>query len=159
MARQGHLRGPFGLVSSSGAAFRLDPPVKFVVDWRDRSRTSWEKLMADTAQRTTRDVTSEVTAWLEENWDPDLTVAEWWDRLGTSGWAAPTWPEEWYGRGLSREEGVRVQQAIGEFPALGAPGGLGLLLAGPTIVTHGTDEQREHYLRDIVTGQKAWCQL
>src|SRR3954449_4045557 len=115
--------------------------------------------MTDTAERTNRDVTAEVNAWLEENWDPELTVAEWWERLGTSGWAAPTWPEEWYGKGLSREEGVRVQQAIGEFGALGAPGGLGLLLAGPTIVTHGTDEQREGYLRDIVTGQKAWCQL
>ncbi|HWJ68158.1 MAG TPA: acyl-CoA dehydrogenase family protein, partial [Nocardioides sp.] len=34
-----------------------------------------------------------------------------------------------------------------------------LLLAGPTIVTHGTDEQKHRYLKDIVTGQKAWCQL
>ncbi len=41
----------------------------------------------------------------------------------------------------------------------GAPGGLGLLLAAPTIATHGTPEQVERYVRDIVTGQKAWCQL
>ena len=75
------------------------------------------------------------------------------------GWAAPTWPEEWYGKGLSRDEAVRVQRAIADFGALGAPGGLGLMLAGPTIVTHGTDEQKERYLRDIVTGRKAWCQL
>jgi alkylation response protein AidB-like acyl-CoA dehydrogenase len=115
--------------------------------------------MTDTAERTSRDVVAEVTAWLEENWDADLTVAEWWERLGTSGWAAPTWPVEWYGKGLSRDEGVRVQRAISRFGALGAPGGLGLLLAGPTILTHGTDEQKERYLRDIVTGQKAWCQL
>ena len=115
--------------------------------------------MADTAERTSTDVIAELSAWLEQNWDPDLTVAEWWDRLGSSGWAAPTWPVEWYGKGLSREEGVRVQQTIAEFGALGAPGGLGLLLAGPTIATHGTDEQKEAYLRDIVTGQKAWCQL
>ncbi len=115
--------------------------------------------MTDTAERISRDATAEVTAWLEDNWDPDLTVGEWWDRLGTSGWAAPTWPEEWYGKGLSRDEGVRVQRAIAEFGALGAPGGLGLMLAGPTIVTHGTDEQKDRYLRDIVTGRKAWCQL
>ena len=115
--------------------------------------------MADTAERTTNDVIAEVNAWLEESWDPDLTVAEWWERLGTSGWAAPTWPVESYGRGLSRNEGVAVQRAIQQFGALGAPGGLGLLLAGPTIVTHGDEQQRERYLRDIVTGQKAWCQL
>jgi alkylation response protein AidB-like acyl-CoA dehydrogenase len=114
--------------------------------------------MADTASRTA-DVTAEVREWLGENWDPELTVGEWWERLGLSGWAAPTWPVEWYGRGLSREEGIRVQRAIADFGALGAPGGLGLLLAGPTIVTHGTDEQKARYLPDIVTGRKAWCQL
>jgi len=105
------------------------------------------------------DVTAEVTAWLEENWDPDLTVEEWWDRLGRSGWAVPTWPVEWYGKGLSRSEGVRVMQTISAFGALGAPGGLGTLLAGPTIAVHGTEDQKERYLLDIATGKKAWCQL
>ena len=115
--------------------------------------------VADTAERTTTDAVAEVTEWLQESWDPDITVAEWWERLGTSGWAAPTWPVESFGRGLSRNEGVAVQRAIQEFGALGAPGGLGLLLAGPTIATHGDEEQKAQYLRDIVTGQKAWCQL
>ena len=105
------------------------------------------------------DVVEEVRAWLEQNWDPDLTVAEWWERLGLAGWAAPTLPEHAYGRGLSRGDAVQVQQTIAEFGALGAPGGLGLLLAAPTIATHGTPEQIEHYVRDIVTGQRAWCQL
>jgi len=113
----------------------------------------------DAKTETADDVTSEVTAWLEENWDPDLTVEEWWDRLGRSGWAMPIWPVEWYGRGLARADGVKVQQAITAFGALGAPGGLGTLLAGPTITVHGTDEQRERYLLDIVTGRRAWCQL
>jgi alkylation response protein AidB-like acyl-CoA dehydrogenase len=101
----------------------------------------------------------ELKGWLEENWDRDLTVGEWWERLGLAGWAAPTWPTEWYGKGLSRSEGVRVQRTISEFGALPAPGGLGLLLAGPTILAHGTDEQKERYIRDIVTGKKGWCQL
>ena len=116
--------------------------------------------MTDTADRTaTADPVAEVKDWLAENWDPDLTVAEWWERLGTSGWGVPTWPSDWFGKDLSRAEGVRVQQAIADFGALPAPGGLGLMLAGPTIVVHGDDEQKQRYLRDIVTGQKAWCQL
>jgi alkylation response protein AidB-like acyl-CoA dehydrogenase len=60
---------------------------------------------------------------------------------------------------MNRDDGVRVQQAIADQGALPAPGGLGLMLAGPTIAVHGSDEQKQRYLRDIVTGQKAWCQL
>jgi alkylation response protein AidB-like acyl-CoA dehydrogenase len=118
--------------------------------------------MTDTAERTTSpstDAVAEVRAWLEESWDPDLTVAEWWERLGLAGWAAPGLPESAYGRGLNRNDSVAVQNAIAEFGALGAPGGLGLLLAAPTIAAHGTQEQIDLYVRDIVTGQKAWCQL
>jgi alkylation response protein AidB-like acyl-CoA dehydrogenase len=105
------------------------------------------------------DVAAEVKDWLSQHWDPERTVGEWWERLGTAGWAAPSLPEHSYGKGLSRDEAVRVQQAITEFGALGAPGGLGLLLAAPTIATHGDEAQRERYIRDIVTGRQAWCQL
>ena len=105
------------------------------------------------------DVIDELQTWLEENWDPDLTVAEWWERLGLAGWSAPSLPENAYGRGLSRNDAGRVAETIGAHGALGAPGGLGLLLAAPTIATHGTQDQIDLYVRDIVTGQKAWCQL
>src|SRR3954452_13684698 len=115
--------------------------------------------MTDTAQRASDDVTSEVTAWLKEDWDPDITVGEWWERLRLAGWAGPNWAEEGAGKGLGRSDAALVQKAIADFGALGAPGGLGLMLAGPTIIAHGTDEQKERYVRDIVTGKKAWCQL
>ncbi len=98
-------------------------------------------------------------AWLADEWDPDLTVRDWWDRLGTAGWAAPGLPLSCYGQGLSRAEVVRVQETIRDHDALGPPGGLGMLLAAPTIATHGTDEQRERFVRSIVTGTQAWCQL
>ncbi|MCC5953087.1 MAG: acyl-CoA dehydrogenase family protein [Acidimicrobiia bacterium] len=117
----------------------------------------------DAANETSTDsyaaLRDELRTWLEENWDPDLTVGDWWDRLGTAGWVAPTWPSEWFGRDLSRDEANVVSAELADFGALGPPGGLGLLLAGPTIVTHGSDEQKQRYLRDIVTGQRAWCQL
>jgi alkylation response protein AidB-like acyl-CoA dehydrogenase len=119
--------------------------------------------MTDTIDRSptsdAADPTEELGRWLESNWDPDLTVGDWWDRLGKEGWSAPSWPTEWHGRGMSREDAVRAGRVLADHGALGAPGGLGLLLAGPTIVTHGTDEQKRAYLGDIVTGQKAWCQL
>ncbi|MEZ5215335.1 MAG: acyl-CoA dehydrogenase family protein [Ilumatobacteraceae bacterium] len=114
--------------------------------------------MADD-RRNDGEVIAELRDWLADNWDPDLTVAQWWERLGLAGWARPDLPEGSYGRGLSRNDAVRVSQVIAEHGALGAPGGLGLLLAAPTIATHGTPEQVERYVREIVTGQKAWCQL
>ena len=114
---------------------------------------------AETRTEANDDLTDELTSWLEENWDPDLTVGEWWQRLGLAGWSAPGLPTNAYGRGLSRNDAVRAQNLIAEFGALGAPGGLGLLLAAPTIATHGTQEQIDLYVREIVTGVKGWCQL
>jgi alkylation response protein AidB-like acyl-CoA dehydrogenase len=108
---------------------------------------------------TTDDLVDELRSWLDDNWDPDLTVAAWWQRLGLSGWGASNLPTNAYGRGLARNDAVRVSNLIGEYGALGAPAGLGLLLAAPTIASHGTQEQIDLYVREIVTGQKAWCQL
>ena len=108
---------------------------------------------------TSDEILEELQAWLDQNWDPELTVGEWWERLGLSGWAAPGLPTHAYGKGLSRNDSVRAQAAIAEHGALGAPGGLGLLLAAPTIATHGTQAQIGHYVRRIVTGVDAWCQL
>jgi alkylation response protein AidB-like acyl-CoA dehydrogenase len=108
---------------------------------------------------TSADPENDVRNWLDENWDPDLTVADWWERLALAGWSAPTLPVESYGRGISRSDAVAVAKAINDYGALNAPAGLGLLLAAPTISTHGTREQIDHFVREIVTGQKAWCQL
>ncbi|MEZ5238755.1 MAG: acyl-CoA dehydrogenase family protein [Microthrixaceae bacterium] len=115
--------------------------------------------MSDTTTEASGNLTEELRTWLEENWDPDLSVAEWWQRLGLAGWSAPNLPTHAYGRGLSRSDAVAVSREIGSFGALGAPSGLGLLLAAPTIAEHGTPEQIDEYVRDIVTGQRAWCQL
>jgi alkylation response protein AidB-like acyl-CoA dehydrogenase len=104
-------------------------------------------------------VAEQVRAWLTENWDPELTVAEWWDRLARSGYAAPTWPEDDYGKGYPRGLASVVNRAIAAFGAIGPPAGLGYLLAGPTIVAHGTREQRDALLPRILNGQDGWCQL
>jgi alkylation response protein AidB-like acyl-CoA dehydrogenase len=107
----------------------------------------------------TDELLSELRSWLQQNWDPDLTVGDWWERLGLAGWSAPGLPANAYGKGIPRTDAVAVANEISAFGALGAPAGLGLLLASPTIATHGTQEQIDLYVRDIVTGQKAWCQL
>ena len=105
------------------------------------------------------DLIEELDAWLDEHWDPDLTVAQWWELLGTSGWAHPALPAEAYGKGVSRTDALAVSARIAERGALGPPAGLGMALAAPTIAAKGTPEQVEELVRPIVTGQRAWCQL
>jgi alkylation response protein AidB-like acyl-CoA dehydrogenase len=107
----------------------------------------------------TDELLSDLRAWLKQNWDPDLTVGDWWERLGTAGWSAPGLPTNAYGKAVARADAVLVADEITAFGALGAPAGLGLLLAAPTIAAHGTQQQIDRYVRDIVTGRKAWCQL
>ncbi len=104
-------------------------------------------------------VRDEVRTWLKENWDPDRTVAEWWQLLADSGWAVPHWPEDCFGKGLPGDLARAVSDEIASAGAIGPPSGLGLLLAGPTIMVHGTDEQKRRYLKPILNGQEGWCQL
>ena len=58
-----------------------------------------------------------------------------------AGWTAPHFTTEEGGRGCSRRSPVAVRAAFAELGALRPPGGLGLLMAAPTILTHGTPEQ------------------
>ncbi len=101
----------------------------------------------------------ELGDWLEANWDPELSLREWWQRLGESGWAQPHWPREWYGRGLSRADGLAVSVAIQRFGAVPGPVGFATGMAGPTLLVHGTDEQKRRHLPGMVTGRDGFCQL
>ncbi|HYD09439.1 MAG TPA: acyl-CoA dehydrogenase family protein [Acidimicrobiales bacterium] len=105
------------------------------------------------------ELVDELRTWLEEHWDPDLTVGEWWERLGTAGWSAPMLPADSYGRGLSRGDALVVSSTIAAHGALGAPMGMSIGLASPTITTHGTREQIERLIPPAVTGKVSYCQL
>ncbi len=117
------------------------------------------ELSVSMTDRSQQSILDELDEWLDANWNPDLTVAEWWQLLGQSGWASPSLPTSAFGKDLSRNESIAVSNRIAERGALGAPGGLGMLLAAPTIATHGTPEQIERFVRPIVMGAQAWCQL
>jgi alkylation response protein AidB-like acyl-CoA dehydrogenase len=109
----------------------------------------------------TRDTSlwDEVHAWLDAHWDPELSVDEWWRVVAAAGWTAPHFEVEQGGRGLPRRSSAVVRAAFADHGALRPPGGLGLLMAAPTILTHGTPEQVARLVPPIVEGQVAWCQL
>lgn len=104
-------------------------------------------------------VREEAGSWFEQNWDPDLSLGEWWDRLARSGWGFPTWPREWFGHGLPSNLAAVAADERRRVGAFGPPSGIGVMMAGPTLVTHATDEQKRRWLPDMVTGREVWCQL
>jgi alkylation response protein AidB-like acyl-CoA dehydrogenase len=101
----------------------------------------------------------EVHQWLDANWNPDLAVDAWWKAVAAAGWTAPHFPPDQGGRGLSRRSQAVVRAAFADHGALRPPGGLGLLMAAPTILTHGTPEQVARLVPPILDGRAAWCQL
>ena len=105
------------------------------------------------------EVRRDVRAWLESNWNPELSLVEWRNRLADSGWGCPTWPVEWLGRGLAVALGDVVAEEFERIGAVGTPSGGGMTLAAPTILEHGSDDLKRRLLRPIVTGEDSWCQL
>ena len=101
-------------------------------------------------------IRTEVRAWISASWDPSLTLRAWRERLLDAGWAVPSWPERWYGKGLPAwaDDVVRHELIVGRAVA-SVPSGL----AGPTILEHGPDAMRERFLRPLLTGAEVWCQL
>jgi alkylation response protein AidB-like acyl-CoA dehydrogenase len=98
-----------------------------------------------------------VRTWLKENL-PAGDQREWSWKIYDAGYAGLTWPEEYGGRGAPYSH-----QAIAfeEFARAEAPphiGVIGLGMAGPTIMAHGTEEQKRRYLPKILSAEEIWCQ-
>ena len=105
------------------------------------------------------EVRAEVRDWLASHWDPDLALVEWRTLLADSGWACPSWPQEWFGKGLPAWSDSIVHDEIADAGAVGPPVGGGMGLAAPTILAHGPDSLRAKLLHPILTGEHMWCQL
>ena len=63
----------------------------------------------------------ELQHWISENWDLEVTVAEWWDRLARAGLTAPTWPRSQ--GGLAATTGIQavVEEELAKIGAILAP--------------------------------------
>jgi alkylation response protein AidB-like acyl-CoA dehydrogenase len=79
---------------------------------------------------------------------------QWRQKLVTKGWIAPAWPKEYGGAGLSVMEQFILNE---EFAEARAPG-VGVPLVGPTLIVHGTDDQKKEFLPGILRGDSTWCQ-
>ena len=81
----------------------------------------------------------------------------WAAALAERGWVAPHWPREYGGAGLTVMEELVFAE---EFARAGVPmaGGIGVTLLGPTLIEHGTEEQRREHLPKILSGEVVWAQ-
>ena len=108
---------------------------------------------------TPEQIRREVSAWLDANWRTDRPLLEWRNILLEGGWAAPHWPEQWFGRGFTLDQAALVAEVFREKDIVPAaqvgPRGL----ASETILACGSDDQKRRYLRPILTGEHTWCQL
>lgn len=87
---------------------------------------------------------------------PNMVPVRWRQAVHAGGWAVPTWPIAYGGRGLSALDSAVVGEA---FAAAGAPltrATGGELLAGPTILHFGTAEQKSRFLPPIAAGTETW---
>src|SRR5580700_10861091 len=104
-------------------------------------------------------VRAEVRAWLEANWNPELGLIEWRNKLADSGWGNPHWPKAWYGRDLPTGLVPVVEEEFKRIGAVGVAKAGIRTLAAATILAHGSDLQKEKFLRRSLTGEDTWCQL
>src|SRR3954454_17061334 len=104
-------------------------------------------------------VRAEARAWLETNWSPDRGLVEWRNMLIDSGWGVPTWPKDWYGREVPMALVPVVEEEFNRIGAVGVAKTGIRRLAAATLLAHGSDMQKEKFLRRSLTGEDTWCQL
>ena len=104
-------------------------------------------------------VRAELRAWLAANWSPDRGLVEWRNRLIDSGWGVPSWPKAWFGRDLPMALERVVEEEMRRVGAVGVAKTGIRRLAAATLLVHGSDAQKQKYLRRSLTGEDTWCQL
>jgi alkylation response protein AidB-like acyl-CoA dehydrogenase len=89
--------------------------------------------------------------------DPEVLRA-WSRKLYEAGYAGLTWPRAYGGAGAPYSHQAIFLEEIARAEAPEHIGLIGLGMAGPTIMAHGTDEQKSRYLANILSGEEIWCQ-
>jgi alkylation response protein AidB-like acyl-CoA dehydrogenase len=85
--------------------------------------------------------------------------SRWWHKkLHDAGYVGIAWPKEYGGRGATLMEQVIFNEEMAKRRLPSGVGGLGIGWAGPTIIAHGTEEQKKRFLPKILSGEEVWCQ-
>ena len=85
-------------------------------------------------------------------------IKEWREKVAAKGWIAPSWPKRFGGADMTVAEQFIMNEEFAESGVPGNLGGFGVMMIGPTIIEHGTEEQKEEHLTKILKGESIWCQ-
>jgi alkylation response protein AidB-like acyl-CoA dehydrogenase len=85
-------------------------------------------------------------------------MKDWQRQLYEAGYVAMGWPREYGGRAADVVEQTIVNEELLLARAPGLIGMMGILMVGPTLIQHGTEEQRRRYLPKILSAEEIWCQ-
>ncbi|HUD50777.1 acyl-CoA dehydrogenase family protein [Parvibaculum sp.] len=88
--------------------------------------------------------------------NPDQKL--WLDRMASRGWTAPTWPKEYGGGGLTKEESLVLGQEMRRIKARVPLASFGLWMLGPALLEFANEEQKREHIPPIVRGEIRWCQ-
>jgi alkylation response protein AidB-like acyl-CoA dehydrogenase len=83
----------------------------------------------------------------------------WQGKLAEAGLAGVTWPKEYGGQGLGPIEQVVSNQEIARAKVPGILDAIGVGMLGPTLIAHGSEDQKTRYLGAMLHGDEVWCQL
>jgi alkylation response protein AidB-like acyl-CoA dehydrogenase len=109
----------------------------------------------------------ELRTWLEANHpgagpegdDSGFEFRRAWQRkLNDAGLAGISWPTEYGGRGATLVEQAIFNEETVRARAPQTANVLGLAMGGPTVIAHGTEEQRKRYLPPVLSAEEIWCQ-
>jgi alkylation response protein AidB-like acyl-CoA dehydrogenase len=109
----------------------------------------------------------ELRAWIEAHHpgpEPEGDEAgfrfrrDWQRELNEAGWAGVSWPKEYGGRGATLVEQAIFNEEVVRQRAPATANVLGLVMGGPVVIAHGTEEQKQRYLAPILSAEEIWCQ-
>ena len=95
-----------------------------------------------------------------ESGDPKRVreMKDWQRKLHQAGYVAMGWPKEYGGQAADVVQQTIVNEELVLARAPGLIGMMGILMVGPTLIQHGTDEQKSRFLPKILTAEEIWCQ-
>ena len=106
---------------------------------------------------------AQVRSWFEQNKPGPLETFEerraWHRKLYDAGFVGMGWPKAYGGQEASPIEQAIVGEEMMRANAPGTINGLGIGFIGPTLIAHGSDAQKERYVKKILTAEEMWCQL